>query len=50
MWSCPLSGVRDSDLCHKLKPVGVSPILCALAVRDDVSLAASEVVMKCLFI
>ena len=42
-----LSGVRDSDLCHKLKPVGVIAVL--LAVKDDVSLAPSEVVMKCLF-
>ena len=39
-----LSGVRDSDLCHKLKPVGVITVL--WAVKDDVSLAPSEVVIK----
>ena len=40
-----LSGVRDSDLCHKLKPVGVDTILSSQTAMDDVSLA--PFVMKC---
>ena len=40
-----LSGVRDSDLCQKLKPVGVDTILSGQTAMDDVSLA--PFVLKC---